>query len=556
MDRGRRPLAVITVALAMALLMVPLASLTPLNEASITAKAQGEQWPWSNKTEPFPWLDYLKSLPHDNGVTLQILTRHESTITEKTLQLFLNSEVAKELGIKNIVFGRAPPVQWVDLVQKSIQRGNPIDIAWGGGPTLFNMLDDAGLLEPLNPQAQPAYYAVLYEASKIPDTISGAPTKKMGPDGYIHWIGAAVSSFGFTINTSMINKYQLPTPKTWEDLTRPEYAKYLPEKPLIGIADPTKSTSNTRMYEIILQAYGWDQGWKILTLMAANAQIYQGSSLVRDAVIRGDIAAGITIDFYGYTAQQQSPYCKYILPAGKTIVNADPIAIIKGTKHPVQAAAFVAWVLSEYGGQQLWLDHEINRLPINPAVFNTSAGQQRPDLKRAFEEASKSQSINFSETLASQTEKAMQIYFVATLVKPHDVLQNVWAQIAKAYLNGSITKEQYNMLINNLTKPFPFQDPITGQNVTFTLDYAKKINKELGKPDVYQTLISEWNDGATQRYLHTLDLLKDTIKANQAGQGGGAGGGQSAGKGYKQITVIVIGIIIIALAAYFLFLRK
>jgi len=548
----RLGISVLALLIAVGMLLIPLAAVTAPGGAGIEALAQETQWPWGDKPEPFPWLDYLKSLPHEDNVILLVLTRHESTITQKTLEVFLDSPVAKELGIKNIVFGRAPPVQWADMIEAGIQRGKPIDVAWGGGPTLFNMLDEAGYLEPLNPQAQPAYYAVLYEASKIPDKIGGAPTKRVGPDGYIHWVGAAVSSFGFTINTSMIEKYDLPTPETWEDLARPEFAKTLPVKQLVGVADPTKSTSNTRMYEIILQAYGWDQGWRILTLMAANSKIFGGSSEVRDAVIRGDIAVGITIDFYGYTAQQQSPYCKYIMPQGKTIVNADPIAIIKGTKNPVQAAAFVAWVLSEYGGQQLWLDKDINRLPINPKVFNTTVGQERPDLKEAFQTALNSQSINFSEKLADQTERAMQVYFVATLVNPHETLQAVWAAIAQAYLNGTITEEQFKWLVNNLTAPFEFTDPLTGEKTTFTLEYAQRINSELQKPDIYQTLMNEWQEGATKRYADTYELLKQIIEQNkqqetqQEQQAGGA----------NNLVIVVLGVVIVAAAAYFLFLRK
>ncbi len=550
--RARVVVGLAALALAFSMLLLPLASLGSAPTRDIVIAGAQNEWPWGNKPEPFPWLDYLKSLPHEEGVTLLVLTRHESTITNKTMKEFLSSDVAKELGIKNIIFPGFPPVEWVDIIKSGIERGRPIDVAWGGGPTLFNMLDDQGLLEPLNPQAQSAYYAVLYEASKLPDRIGGAPTIKYGDDGYIHWIGAAVSSFGFTINTSMIQKYDLPTPETWEDLARPEFAKYLPEKEFVGVADPTKSTSNTRMYEIILQAYGWDEGWKILTLMAANSHIYGGSSEVRDAVIRGDIAVGITIDFYGYTAQQQSPYCKYIMPQDKTIVNADPIAIINGTTKPVQAAAFVAWVLSEYGGQQLWLDKNINRLPINPRVFNTSVGKQRPDLYQAFETALHAKSINFSEKLAEETEMAMQVYFVATLIKPHDTLQAVWASIAKAYLNGSITKEQFEMLVNNLTAPFEFRDPLTGQNVTFTLEYAKTINSKLDQREIYQTLMNEWSDGATKRYTDTLLLLKQMLKQGEQG-GGTATAGPTEETKTKTLIVVAVGIMLIAGVAYFLF---
>ncbi len=532
----------------MALVLLGLLVAAPLM-ASLSVRAQNNQWPWGEGKEPYPWLDYLKKLPHESGVTLVIITRHESTILEKTREKFLNSQVAKELGIKNIQFVQAGPEQWETYIRKSIERGRPIDVAWGGGPTLFNYIDSLGFLEPINVNAQPAYWAILYEMSKIPDTIAGVPTYKNGTDGYIHWIGAAISSFGITVNHKLLKQHNLPTPQSWEDLTKPIYGKELPTTPLVGVADPTMSTSNTRMYEIVLQAYGWDQGWKILTLMAANSKIYDSSSGVRDAVILGEIAAGITIDFYGYTAMHQNPDCEYILPKGLTIVNADPIAIIKGTKHPVQAAAFVAWVLSQYGGQQIWLDPNVNRLPINPSVFNTTQGKERQDLLQAYKIATTTKGIAFNETLAGETERPMQFYFKATLVNAHDDLQKTWAAMVKAYLDGKITKEQFNKLVDMLTKPFQFKDPVSGKMVTFTKQYAIKINKEIAKPNIYQALMSEWEDGARHRYQSTFQALQQMLHGSQTTQTTGPSPSKTTkGKGGvsgTEIAIIVIVIIII-----------
>ncbi len=495
----------------LSLLLITLLVIQPVI-ASPSIINSDQQWPpWGNKSEPFPWLDYLKQLPHPEGVTLTIITRHEATIITKTKKIFLNSPIAKALGIVDIQPVYAGPEQWETYIQQALQYGAPIDIAWGGGPTLFNYIDDKGYIQPLDNNTYPEFNAILYEVNKIPRKIAGAPTVKIGEDGYIHWIGAAISSFGFTINHKVIQQYGVPVPKKWIDLTKPEYARYLPQIPLTGIADPTKSTSNTRMYEIILQAYGWDQGWKILTLMAANAKIYDASSAVRDAVIRGEIAVGITIDFYGYTAMHQNPDCEYIIPENESIVNADPIAILKGTRYPVQAAAFVAWVLSEYGGQQIWLDPDINRLPINARVFDTDIGQQRQDLKEAFMKATSTGVIEFNETLSYSTEKVMQQYFKATLVNAHPELQSAWAAIAQAYLDGKINDAEFNYLIDKLTAPIRFQDPLTGEEVTFTLDYAIKINPNITQGSIFQALMSQWEEKARERYQEAYNTLQDIL---------------------------------------------
>ncbi len=480
--------------------------IAPLTINASIAKAQ--QWPWGEKEEPYPWLDYLASLTTERNVKLVIITRHESTILVKTKEIFLKSPVAQKLGITDLIFLPIGPELWDETIRKYKERGVSVDVAWGGGPTLFNYMDELGHLLPLNVDKHPEFYAILYEMNKIPEEIAGAPTRKADENGIVHWIGAAISSFGFTVNHKLLQKYNVPKPSKWSDLASPVYAKYLPQTPLVGIADPFKSTSNTRMYEIILQAYGWDEGWKVLTLMAANSRIYDSSSGVRDDVIRGAIAVGITIDFYGYTAMKQNPDCEYVIPEGESIVNADPIAVLSATKYPVHAAAFVAWVLSEFGGQQIWLDPDINRLPINAKVFDTDPGKERPDLKEAFEKASVVGAIKFNESLASATELAMQAYFKATLVEAHYDLQRVWAEIAKAYLDGKITEEQFNFLIDKLTEPFKFKDPLTGQETTFTIEYAMKINKKLTEAAVFGQLMDQWKTGAINRYQKTYEYLK------------------------------------------------
>jgi ABC-type Fe3+ transport system substrate-binding protein/plasmid maintenance system antidote protein VapI len=441
-----------------------------------------------------------------------VITRHEQTIQDVTRRLFLSSEVAKKYNIVNIVFLPVNAEQWPEYIRNAAAKGRGIDVAWGGGPTLFNLLDEQGLLEPIDESKLPEFKLVLEELKKIPPTIAGASTYKVGSDGKIHWIGASVSSFGFTVNRDLLARYNLPTPQKWADLGNPVYARALPAVPLVGIADPTMSTSNLRMFEIILQAYGWDRGWRALTLIAANAKVYSGSSDVRDAVIRGDIAVGTTIDFYGYTAQQQNPACLYIIPSGETIVNADPIAVLKGASHPREAAVFVAWVLNEMGGQQVWLDPNINRLPINPKVFETPEGAKRPDLRKALEDVQRVGGIEFNETLSTLWVTAVMNYFKATLVDAHDDLQPVWAQIAKAYLEKRITQEQFDKLVDSLTAPITFTDPLTNTKTTFTLDYAIRISRYLAQdPSIYQNLMNQWREAARARYLSTQQLLKQML---------------------------------------------
>jgi len=173
---------------------------------------------------------------------------------------------------------------------------------------------------------------------------------------------------------------------------------------------------------------------------------------------------------------------------------------------------FVAWVLNEMGGQLVWLDPNINRLPINPKVFETPEGAKRPDLKKALEEVQYAGGIEFNETLSTLWVTAVMYYFKATLVDAHDDLQPVWAQIAKAHLEKKITQEQFNKLVDALTAPITFTDPLTNAKTTFTLDYAVKISKHLAQdPSVFQNLMNQWREAARARYLSAQQLLRQML---------------------------------------------
>ncbi|MGC9051357.1 ABC transporter substrate-binding protein, partial [Pyrobaculum sp.] len=214
------------------------------------------------------------------------MTRHPTDILDAARTLFLKSDVAKKYGIKDVVFRPIAAAQWRPLIEQG-----QADVAWGGGPTLFDSLYKDGLLLPLEGDEVKAALA------QIPKTIAGMPMMRTGADGKVYWVAWAISSFGITINTKVLKAAGVPEPKTWSDLASFDYGRaVLMGMPVTGVARFTESTSHTRIAEIILQAYGWDDGWRVITLTAANGKIFGGSEAVRDAVIAGDIGAGWTID--------------------------------------------------------------------------------------------------------------------------------------------------------------------------------------------------------------------------------------------------------------------
>lgn len=428
------------------------------------------------------------------GIVLKVITRHASTIQLLTKQQFLQTDLAKKYNIVDIQFFSPHPALWKDTIVKQ-----ECDVAWGGGPALFNELVRMGLVAPIT---DPETLAVVDE---LPDEIGGAAMKYY-VDGQLMWVASAISSFGFSINYPVLEQYGLPEPRVWEDLASPELATILP-KPAISYARALTSTSHTRIYQIILQKFGWEQGWVILTRMAANGRPYGGSVEALTAVETGETPLGIMIDFYGYSAQIEFPGVKYVLPFNESIVNGDPIALLSTSKHPEAAQAFIRWVIS-VEGQKLWLDPRINRMPVRADVFDTPEGQSRPDLKEAYEATVNNIGIPFDEELATEILFSLKYYFDSVLCDTHDELVRTWKKLVDAYQAGKITQEEFERFSYELGKPISWTED--GETYTFTPEYAKEINEKMrDDPAFASKMQSIWRQAAVERYESLYEQIPD-----------------------------------------------
>ncbi len=416
-----------------------------------------------------------------NAVTLYGLTRHDQTIYKKYTDKF----VASHPGVSNILFlERTNVAAWRSAVESG---SNPISILWGGGPTIFNVLADAGLMAPLQNTT-----LINYIKDNVNDTIAGADMIRYNKTtGEILWVAAAISSFGFTVNHDNLETYGLSVPETWEDLASPDY--YLgTTQHAIGMGDAPETTSNTRVYQIILQKFGWDAGWDILTRMAANSKIFEGGSgPTRDSVVTGSQAISMTIDFYGYQAQFQNPSCEYIIPKNESIVNADPIAVASSTPYQQYAEDFVNFVMSEEG-QAMWLDTSINRLPVYYEAFNYAKdvlGNQRADLAAAFNNTVSKEGIPFNESRAQAIYDIVTFYFQGALTRSSTQLYSAWDKLVSAYKANEISTEEYRSLSRTMSEPkISFEEALSLQQ-----DYA-------ADPTMRDSLVTEYSTYAKSNY--------------------------------------------------------
>ncbi|MBE0633277.1 ABC transporter substrate-binding protein, partial [Candidatus Bathyarchaeota archaeon] len=211
------------------------------------------------------------------------------------------------------------------------------------------------------------------------------------------------------------------------------------------------------------------------------------------------------------TAQWVNPeFCRYIFPADGTIVNADPIALLTTTTDKDLALGFIEWVLSPEG-QKTWLDGNINRMPVNEAVFDTPLGQQRSDLEEVFAKTQDALTIQFDSVEGASYYSAIRSYHRALIVLPQIKLEKLWEDLTWALEDGKITQAQFDDLAFRMGDPndIPFVDPATGTTEIFTLAYAQAINDRIETDVVYkQNLVDAWVLAVNNHYAELTAELE------------------------------------------------
>ncbi len=213
--------------------------------------------------------------------------------------------------------------------------------------------------------------------------------------------GSVLSAFGICYNMDRLEDLGITRPPaSWEDLADPRYFGQL------GLADPTKSGSVAKAFEMIVHARcsrrvadagftreqirrnetrlaefspgvaewppevprayqeaverGWLDGVNLVRRIGANARYFSDASgKVPVDVGMGAAAAGIAIDFFGRLQSELStppgrpPVMTYVTPVGGSSVTADPVSLLRGAQHRALAVLFIEYLLGEEG-QRLW----------------------------------------------------------------------------------------------------------------------------------------------------------------------------------------------------------
>ena len=223
-------------------------------------------------------------------------------------------------------------VRFVISEFKQSPTGIGVDLFFGGGTDPFFEFAKHDLLQTYRPSALVG----------IPAQVGGVPVY----DSEYRWFGVSLSSFGILYNKRVLEAEHLPVLRTWRELAEQAPAGR------IGCGDLRNSGTMHLMFEMILQRYGWDEGWRLLTLLAAKTRDFdRGASTSAKDCTTGNTAYTLAIDFYAFTqiAYAGKENLGFILPADCVTISPDGIAILRGAPHRQLAEKFIEFTLGETG---------------------------------------------------------------------------------------------------------------------------------------------------------------------------------------------------------------
>jgi iron(III) transport system substrate-binding protein len=215
------------------------------------------------------------------------------------------------------------------LSRLNAEKNNPsCDVWFGGGVDAFISAKKDGVITPY----------------KSPN-VEYIDKKFVDKDYY--WTGVSLVTIGILENEDLVKKKNLPEPKTWDDLLKPEY------KGEIIASNPT--ISGTAYFTIcgILQMKGEEEGWKYMDKLYENVPfLTKRGSGPKKKVTSGEYAFGISPNPHNEPMRNKELPIKAIY-LDKVIWWPAPVAIVKDCKHPDNAKVFVDWVLSKRGQEAL-----------------------------------------------------------------------------------------------------------------------------------------------------------------------------------------------------------
>ncbi len=174
------------------------------------------------------------------------------------------------------------------------------------------------------------------------------------------------------ITTGIIYNTKAPTqPQSWTDLLKPEVKGQ--------IVMPSPLASGAALIHAATLTSNLGEGWGYYEKLKANGAVAtSGNGDVLKQVAGGEKLYGMVVDFMAIREKAKGAPVAFVFPKEGVSAIGEPVAILKSTKNPDAARAFVSFVLSK-DGQELALKQ--GYVPAHPQVALPAGFPDRKDIK-------------------------------------------------------------------------------------------------------------------------------------------------------------------------------
>lgn len=196
----------------------------------------------------------------------------------------------------------------------------------------------------LDPHSQAGVNGLLepYESPMLPEI--GELFRNPASSKKHHTAGVYAGVLGYSVNTEVLKEKGLPMPKSWADITKPEY------KGMVQVASPQSSGTAYTVLATMTQIMGEEDAFKYLAKLHKNVNQYTKSgSAPGKAAARGETMIGIGF-LHDHALQKANGFpLELIVPSEGTGYEIGGLSIIKGARNMENAKLFVDFMLSAEG---------------------------------------------------------------------------------------------------------------------------------------------------------------------------------------------------------------
>jgi iron(III) transport system substrate-binding protein len=231
------------------------------------------------------------------------------------------------------------------LAQLIAEKDNPKTDVWFGGT------GDPHL------QAAEQGLTLEYKSPLLPQLHDWA--QQQAKQSNYRTVGIYSGPLGFGYNPELLAKKKLQVPKTWADLTKPEY------KGEVQVANPASSGTAYTMIATLVQLMGEEKAFDYLKGLHKNVGAYprSGTAPIK-AVARGETAVSISFVHDGPGEKMQGFPLETVTPADGTGAEIGSMSLVKGARNMDAARKFYDWALTP-AAQEMAAAAKSFQLPSN-----------------------------------------------------------------------------------------------------------------------------------------------------------------------------------------------